>query len=167
MISISRSIQVNCDPETLYRVLMDCERYPEFVAEIKKVEVIRRQTWGACAGNGKPSQGAREEIWTKQEARFFKPIRYLLHIVGEPFHRISWQEIRGISKYNEGSWILRSLSNGLTEVDYNITMEKGVFIPNLVVHCAIKWALPNLLQSFKRRAEAIYQRAPVLHPTSS
>lgn len=145
MLSLTRVFQVGCDPESFYRVLMDQESYPEFVSEFKKVKIWKRQG---------------EEIWADCEARFFKTVHFTLHSSGEPFHRVRWRELKGAFQFNEGGWLLKPLAGGLTEVTYYINLEKRVYIPNLVVHWAIKLALPKFLANFKHRAELLFKEGP-------
>jgi len=145
MLSLTRVFQVNCDPECFYLMLMDQERYPDFLAEFKKIWVWKRQG---------------EEICADCEARFFKTVKFTLCTIGEPFHQVKWREEKGIFQYNEGRWLLRPLGKHLTEVTYNISLDKGVLIPSPIVRLAIHWALPRLLNSFKYRAESLWREAP-------
>ena len=113
MLSLTRVFQVDCDPESFYRVLMDQESYPEFLSEFKKVKIWKRHG---------------EEIWADCEARFFKTVHFTLHSSGEPFHRVRWWELKGAFQFNEGGWLLKPLAGGLTEVTYHINLEKRVYI---------------------------------------
>src|SRR5690348_15294805 len=94
MAQASRSIVINVTPEKLFDVIMDFEKYPEFLPEVKKVKI-------------EAGQGAIKEVTYNVDIKA-KVITYTLRHTAERPTRLGWTMIKGeMMKGNDGSWTLK------------------------------------------------------------
>ena len=140
MAGATRSIVINAPMEKLFAVITDYERYPEFLPEVKKIQLSNRK------GN---------EVDVQYEAEIVKTIKYKLHLKEEKPNKVSWSFIEGeFMKDNKGGWVLEDAGNGTTKATYNIAVEVGMLVPKTIVNALVETQLPKLLENFKRRIES-------------
>lgn len=143
MAQAQRSIVINVPPEKLLAVIGDFERYPEFLPEVKKVAVVKRE-------------GATAEV--SYEIDVIKRVEYTLrHTVDG--NTVRWTLLRSnLLKKNEGSWVLQPQGDGSTLATYSLELAFGGFIPvpSSVTTKLAETSLPALLENYKRRAESLY-----------
>jgi coenzyme Q-binding protein COQ10 len=146
MAGATRSITINAPLDTVFEVVADVERYPEFLPEVKKIQVTNRR------GN---------ELDAHYVAEVVKTIKYTVHLKEERPNRISWTFVEGeLMKDNRGHWDLQDLGNGQTKATYNIEVTLGPLVPKTIVNALVDTSLPRLLENFKKRAEAKAAAAP-------
>jgi ribosome-associated toxin RatA of RatAB toxin-antitoxin module len=139
--AVQRSILVNVPPEKLYAVIVDYERYPDFLDNIKSARVVRRQVY---------------EVEVDFEASLLgKSIPYTLHFDEEPPKGIRWRLVKSsFMKENNGAWALRPEGEGRTHATYSLEVKVSLFIPKSISTALAGAELPKVLESFKRRAES-------------
>jgi len=144
MAQASRSVVVNVTPEKLFDVIIDFEKYPEFLPEVKKAKVT--------AG-----QGAIKEVTYNVDIKA-KVITYTLRHTAEPPSKLSWTMIKGeMMKGNDGSWMLKPGPRpGTTEATYTIDLKLSSLVPGFIEKALAEQQLPGLLQNFKARAEKLH-----------
>jgi ribosome-associated toxin RatA of RatAB toxin-antitoxin module len=136
-----RSIVVHAPPEKLYAVIIDYERYPEFLSTIKSARILRR------------GEGFTEVEF--EASLLGKRIPYILHFDENPPKGIRWRLVRaGFLKENNGSWALRPEGESKTHATYTLEIQVGLFIPKSVSTALAGSELPKVLEAFKRRTEA-------------
>jgi len=137
--SISVTINVPC--KVLYEVVTDFENYPEFLSETRRVEVIR-----------KTAKSAQVDF----EIRIIKKIHYTLDYKLTPNKKVVWTFVEGDSFRDcHGSWTMKEKKKGITEATYNVDVSFGLFVPKKITEMLVGKNLPNLMQSFKDRAESL------------
>ena len=140
MAQASRSVTVNVPPEKLFEVIVDYEKYPEFLPEVKKVVI----------GGG---QGSIKEVIYTVDIKA-KVITYTLKHTARPPDELAWTMVRGeMMKGNDGAWILKAVPEG-TEATYKIDLKLGALVPSMVERMLAEQSLPGLLTNFKKRIES-------------
>lgn len=136
-----RSVTVHVPPERLYAVIVDYERYPEFLDNIKRAKVVRRE-----GGH----------VVVEFEASLLgKSIPYTLDFDEDPPKGIRWKLVESsFMKENNGSWALRAEGDGSrTHAVYTLEVKVSTFIPKALSTALAGAELPKVLEAFKRRAE--------------
>ncbi|BDG07718.1 type II toxin-antitoxin system RatA family toxin [Anaeromyxobacter paludicola] len=142
--SASREVVVEVPVERFFDLIVQYERYPEFVPQVKGIRVT-------------PAPGARDVEY--QIDLGIRRIRYTLRHVEVRPTRVSWSLVGGeMMKVSNGSWEL-SDEGGRTRARYTVEVEiaKPALVPQLVVDKLTdeltKVSLPRMLAAFKARAE--------------
>ncbi len=145
--SVSREIVIGVPRDALFDVIVDYERYPEFVPSVKACRVTRRA--GAAVD-------AEYEVDLG-----VKRIRYTLRHQEERPRRVSWSLVGGEwMKVSNGSWDLLEEDGG-TRTRARYTVEIQVAKPPLIPQAIVdrigdeltRVQLPKTLAAFKARAE--------------
>jgi coenzyme Q-binding protein COQ10 len=137
----SRSIVVNAPPEKVFDTIVNYDRYPEWLPEVKKIRTSDRK------GN---------EVKVHYEVDFkIKTIRYTILAREERPQRMTWSFVEGeVMKDNKGSWVLEPAGEGRTKVTYSAEVAVGPLVPKSILTTLVDQSLPTLLENFKRRVEA-------------
>lgn len=143
MAQASRSIVVDVTPDELFDVIMDFEKYPEFLPEVKKAKV-------------EAGQGSIKEVTYNVDIKA-KVITYTLRHTADRPSKLSWTMIKGeMMKGNDGSWTLKAGPKpGTTEATYTIDLKLSSLVPGFIEKALAEQSLPGLLQNFKSRAEKL------------
>jgi ribosome-associated toxin RatA of RatAB toxin-antitoxin module len=144
MAQASRSIVINVTPDELFDVIMDFEKYPEFLPEVKKTKV-------------EAGQGSIKEVTYNVDIKA-KVITYTLRHTAERPFKLSWTMIRGeMMKGNDGDWTLKAGPKpGTTEATYTIDLKLSSLVPGFIEKALAEQSLPGLLANFKARAEKLH-----------
>ena len=142
MAKASRSIEINRNPQECYEVITDYEKYPEFLDEVKEVQVLE----------------SSENKWTvKYTIHLIKKVDYILRHEGDRGKELGWSLVEGFFKSNTGAWVLEELEEGKkTKTTYNIDVELGRLVPSKIVTSLTEKQLPKMLETFKARIERLY-----------
>ena len=146
MAQASRSVTINVPPEKLFDVIVDYEKYPEFLPEVKKVKV-------------EGGQGSIKEVTYMVDIKA-KVITYTLKHTAERPTKLSWTMVKGeMMKGNDGAWTLKpGAQPGTTEATYAIDLKLSSLVPGFIEKALAEQSLPGLLANFKARAEKLYGR---------
>lgn len=139
MAGASKSIVIKAPMDRIYGLITDYASYKDFIPEVRGVTILEQ------SGN---------TATVKYDAEIIKNITYTLRHEGHPPSRLTWSFVKGeIMKDNKGSWELKDLGDGTTEVTYNIEVGLGPLVPRKIVDTLIATSLPKLLENFKKQAE--------------
>ena len=139
MTEVSRSIVIDAPREEVFDVVTDFESYPEFLPEMKEVNL---------------EKGSAKEAVTSFKLQLLKTIKYRLKLKLTRPSSVSWTLLDGeMMKKNTGSWKLKKLSAKKTEAKYSIDIELGGFVPKAVTDRLVSGSLPAMLENFKKRIE--------------
>src|SRR5256886_17242350 len=141
MAQASRSVTINVPPEKLFDVIVDYEKYPEFLPEVKKVKV-------------EGGQGSIKEVTYMVDIKA-KVITYTLKHTAERPTKLSWTMAKGeMMKGNDGAWTLKpGAQPGTTDATSPIALKLSPLAPGLTGKPPPKPSSPGLLPNFKRQAE--------------
>ena len=145
MANAQRSIEINAPIETVWKVITDYERYPEFLADAKRV-VVRNRT-----GNTLELENEISVVGTS--------VKYTLRMVENGPKSVTWSFLSGaFMKSNDGSWTLESISPERTRANYSIDISVGMLVPKAVINALVETGLPKMLESFRTRAEGLAKK---------
>ena len=143
MASEQKTQIMNAPVEKIYKVLSDYEAYSEFMDGVTKVEVISRD------GN---------KVKARYNLNMIKQFTYTIDLVEEENKSVSWTFDEGdIFSMNSGSWKLKDLGDGTTEVDYSIEVDIKIKMlgAGMITKQLTKIQLPAMMKSVENRAQKI------------
>ena len=130
-------------PERCYEVVLDFERYPEWVADIKHVEVLQRD-----------NEGRGTKVAFRAAAMGRSTSYTLAYDYSEAPREISWVLERGdITRRLDGTYVFESSEEG-TEVTYHLAVELVVPLPAFIKSRAEGRIIGNALRELKARVES-------------
>ena len=135
----SRTVEIGVSPDVLFDVIVDYERYPEFLSDVSTVKVLSR-------GEG--------EAIVEYGLNLVTTVSYSLRMREERPKRVKWTlEKSSIMKANVGGWELEELPNGHTRATYSVDVTPRGFVPKTIISALTGRTLPATLEAFKKRAE--------------
>jgi ribosome-associated toxin RatA of RatAB toxin-antitoxin module len=141
---VTKQVVIDAPVEEFYDIVVDYERYPEFVPGIRKCRVLT-------------ARGDKEVEYELDLG--VKRIRYVLRHEEQRPRRVAWSLVSGdMMKVSNGSWEL-SDDKGRTRARYSVEIQ--VARPPLVPQALVdrvsneltRVQLPKTLEAFKARAE--------------
>jgi ribosome-associated toxin RatA of RatAB toxin-antitoxin module len=141
---VTKQVVIEAPIERVYEIIVDYERYPEFVPGIRKCRV--RQ------GKGEKDVEYELDLGVRR-------IKYVLRHEEQRPRKVSWSLVSGdMMKVSNGSWEL-SDDGGRTRAVYSVEIQ--VARPPLVPQALVdrvsdeltRGQLPKTLEAFKARAE--------------
>ncbi len=141
---VTKQVLIHAPLEKFYAIVVDYERYPEFVPGIRRCRV--RQTPGEKQVEYELDLGVRR-------------IRYVLRHEEERPRRVSWSLVSGdMMKVSNGSWVLTP-EGDRTRAVYSVEIQitRPPLVPQALVDRVsdelTRIQLPRTLDAFKARAE--------------
>lgn len=142
MAEIQHVEMFNCKPEQIYNILVDYEKYPEYLKDVKSCKVIEQKN-------------PTEKI-VEYKISVIKDITYVNRHREVPHSEIHWDFVRGdLFKSMSGAWILQEVG-GKTKATYRIQAEFGLFVPGFMTKTALSVNLPTMMQAYKKRLKELY-----------
>lgn len=135
---------VRASPEQCFEVVVDFERYPEWAADIKQVEITERDSEG------------RPAVVAFRAAAFGRSTSYTLFYdyTGAP-QELTWVQTRGdLTSRLDGAYVFEPTVDGDTEVVYRLVVELKVPIPGFVKRRAEGRIMQTALKNLKARVES-------------
>ena len=139
--SVSDSIDIEASAEEIFEVATDLAKYPEWNANIKKVEIKESD------GEGRPTK-----VWMQVDAKV-KTVSYTLEYdYSQAPETFSWSLVEGDVKELSGSYTFDEFDD-VTEVRYETRVDPGFPIPGVIKRQAQKQIVKGALQDLKKRVE--------------
>lgn len=138
---VSKDIEIKASPKKCFKVIADFESYPEFIKDLKNVEVSHKK------GN---------TCQVTYHINVIKAISYTLKMKTTPKdNHLQWIFVEGdYMKDNYGHWDLEEVKKGVTLATYNIDVKFGLLVPGAVTKKLVGNHLPAMLKAFKERIES-------------
>ncbi|WP_109526293.1 MULTISPECIES: SRPBCC family protein [Nocardia] len=138
-----RSILIEAPSRRVMAVIADVESYPEWVAAAKSVEVLEKGADGRALT-------ARFVL----DAGVVKDT-YVLSYTWRPDDKaVSWRMTSGeLQKAQDGTYELRDLPDGTTEVTYELTVDLNIPMIGMFKRKAEKVITDTALKELKKRVE--------------
>jgi ribosome-associated toxin RatA of RatAB toxin-antitoxin module len=144
MAVVTKQVLIDAPVERLYEIIVDYERYPEFVPGIRACRV----------------RSSRGEKHVEYELDLgVKRIRYVLRHEEQRPRRVAWSLVSGdMMKTSNGSWELAD-EKGRTRAVYSVEIQitRPPLVPQALVDRVsdelTRVQLPRTLEAFKARAE--------------
>jgi ribosome-associated toxin RatA of RatAB toxin-antitoxin module len=125
--------------DALRRVILDFEKYPEFLSEVV---------------SAKPKQAHEGFQRVEFEIEVVRRFQYTLEFDFTSENRIRWRLLdSNFFTTNDGAWILNSVAEKKTQVQYELNVGVKFLIPGFVAKKLTEVNLPRLLDSFENRAK--------------
>ncbi len=131
---------LSVDSNLFFDAVVGYEAYPEFVLGCKKVEVERKA----------PGQSR-----VTYHVSMMKDLWYTLdHTEDREKGIITWKLVKSDTLLaNEGTWTIRSLGDGKTEVTYAIDIEFNIPVPGFILSKLVKGSLPSMIDGFEKQTK--------------
>ena len=140
--SVSDTIDVEASAEEIFAVATDFEKYPEWNADIKKVEIKETD-----------DEGRATKVWMEVDAKI-KTVSYTLEYdYSEAPESFSWDLLEGDVKELSGSYVFDEFDD-VTEVRYETRVDPGFPIPGMIKRQAQGRIVKGALKDLKKRVEA-------------
>lgn len=140
MAGATRTIEVAAPIERVFATIVDYERYPRFLPEVKQVRLSGRD------GN---------QVNVHYEVHLIKTVRYTVRMVEERPNRVAWSFVEGeVMKDNRGEWKLDALGEDRTRITYTVDARFGALVPRAITDKLVQTSLPAMLDAFRRQAES-------------
>lgn len=132
----------NCTKEEFFNIISDYEKYPEFLAEVDKCEVVQN--------NG-------DQKLVEYSVSLIKSFKYKLKMQESRPHHIEWELDSGdIFKVSNGSWTLEEVEGDKVKAHYQVEAKFKGFVPGPVAKGLVSVNLPNMMKSYHKRVKEIY-----------
>ena len=136
------SIDVDATAEELFAIVTDIEAYPDWIGDVKEVEVLERDS------EGRPTASTMRVDVT------IKEVTYTLDYEYDGHERMSWlSRPGGDVKSIEGSYTFEINDEGGTRVTYDLAIDPGFPVPGFMMKRAAKHIAGQALDGLKARAE--------------
>jgi ribosome-associated toxin RatA of RatAB toxin-antitoxin module len=140
----STTIETFVSPEEFREIILDVEKYPEFLPEVKKVVVHERSDSSMLASFFVEVKVGGMDVKTDYTCRYT--------IDG---NNIRWTLDKSDSMTtNEGSWTLEETDDGETRAQYESEIVTTLPIPQDLQKLFADQEMPRMMQRFRDRAEA-------------
>jgi len=138
----SSSITVKADPSTIMGVIADFPSYPQWTGSIKKAEVVEEGP-----------DGRAKQVHFVLDAGVIRD-DYVLEYDWHDDEEVNWHLVKGgMLKGMDGTYALRSVDAGQTEVIYRLSVDLSLPMIGLLRRKAEKVIIDTALKELKKRAE--------------
>lgn len=140
---VTERMVVRASPAYCYQVLIDFERYPEWAADIKAVNIDERDDAGRAL-----------EV-TFRAAAFGRSTSYTLRYdYSQAPARLSWEQVRGdVTRRLDGSYEIVPTQEGSADVTYHLVVDLKVPLPVFVKRRAEGRITYTALKELQARVE--------------
>jgi len=139
---VQRSAIVPYTPEQMYALVVDVERYPEFLPWCNGAAVLERDATGVTASLSL-SRGPAHGRFTTRNA-FEPPNQVTMHLVDGPFESL------------EGQWRFQRIGDAGSRVSLDLSFRMKHAFAGLLLGRAFEKSCDQLVDSFCRRAAQVY-----------
>ena len=137
MAQVKKTEVWNAPIEKIFDVLTDYKSYSDFVVGVDEIEVLSQD-----------ENSAR----VKYSLNIIKKVSYIISMKQSRPTAIEWSlESGDLFKQNDGSWLLKDLENGSTEVTYGLEVAVKGFVPKSIINALTSKNLPAMMKSFENR----------------
>ncbi len=141
MAHVKQSIQMNVSATKAFDLIADFAGYTNVQPEMVKAEVLKKSRAGAVVAF---------------TMNLLAEVNYTLKFTLKKPASIEWSlvEADSIIKENSGKWTFKKVSAKKTDVNYEMNVEFGGWIPSSIIEDLMQSHLPKMLENFKVAAEA-------------
>lgn len=141
--TVDVALEIDADPETIWRILTACEVSPEYVPHVQRCERLETV------------DGGRAELFVQEvKPAFFLPsFEHVFRLDYEPYERIEVSRVSGPLNHMQGDWNLIGQDNGSTLLVHSLAVDPGMPIPRFIVRARLRKDIPEVLEAVRERAE--------------
>lgn len=148
MTRFHRIVRIDHDPDNLFELVSDIQRYPDFIRWIQRMDVEEISKAGALQsriGTAKVGfRGFAETLVTRVEADAYERV-------------IKVSLVRGPLKRLNNSWCFRRATNG-TDVDFSVDFEFQNFLLRALAAANFELAVNRIMAAFIAEADRRYPK---------
>jgi ribosome-associated toxin RatA of RatAB toxin-antitoxin module len=139
----SASIVINAKPATVMATIADIANYPTWVGQIEETEIIE------VGPDGRPTRARMRVNAVVAKDEFVSDYTW------DGDEKVSWSLVEGqMMSAQDGSYSLRDLGEGQTEVTYDLTVDVKVKIPGLLRRKIQSGIIDAALKDLKKHVES-------------
>ncbi len=141
----TQSIVVAAVPSAVYSVVVDFDRYREWVSDLKSIDVTERD-----------ADGRALEV-AFRAAAFGRSTKYRLRYdYSRAPALLSWHQTEGdVTESLNGSYSFEAIDDASTRVTYDLEVELAVPVPQFIQHRSAQRVQRHALVELKRRVESL------------
>jgi len=139
---VRRSALVTFSPEQMFDLVIDVERYPEFLPWVAVAELHERSDHDLLASMEMQRAGVRERFTTRN--RFDRPAFMSLELVQGPFRTL------------EGRWTFTPIGEAGTRIELEMRFEFANPVVSLLFGKAFEQSCNALIDAFIARARTLH-----------
>ena len=138
-----QSLTMNADPATIMAAIADFESYPEWTNGIKEVTIV-----------DPGSDGRADRVRFTLDAGIVKDTYELEYVWAADGLSVAWTLVQGqMQKSQEGSYQLRPLGDGSTEVTYTLSVQLTIPMIGMLRRKAERTIMDTALKELRKRVE--------------
>ena len=135
---ITREIIIDAPRDKVFDVVSRFSDYPKF---LKGTEAAKERK-------------LKSGHFVDFKINLMKTVSYTIKVEMNAPASLQWEFVEGeLMKTNSGSWQLEEMGPNRTKAKYSIDISFGWLVPKTIVEQLTKTQLPEMLDSFKARAE--------------
>ncbi len=138
MAKIERSIDIRASTPIVQSVIVDFQRYPDFVPHVERTEILE-------------TEGSRRRV--RFTVNLVRRIGYTLDLTPIDGNGLDWVLVDGPFERNQGGWRLQRLGPDLTRATYSIDASLSSLLPSFIEERLVAKSLPEILAAFREEAE--------------
>ncbi len=132
----------NCTPKEFFDLVVDYEKYPEFLSEVKECKILKKE------GDTK---------LVDYKVSVVKAMQYQLKTKEVEPSLVSWEFAGGDAfKTMNGSWKIEEAPGGKCKCTYSVDATFKIFVPGPVAKTLLNVNLPAMMSSYHKRIKAVY-----------
>jgi ribosome-associated toxin RatA of RatAB toxin-antitoxin module len=139
---IKRSALVTFSPEQMFDLVIDVERYPQFLPWVAGAELHERREHDLIASMEMSRSGVRERFTTRNE--FDRPAYMTMQLVEGPFRLL------------QGRWTFAPIGNAGTRIELEMRFEFANPVVSMLFGKAFEQSCGQLIDAFIARARELH-----------
>jgi ribosome-associated toxin RatA of RatAB toxin-antitoxin module len=143
---IRRNALVTFSPEQMFDLVIDVERYPQFLPWVASAELHEKSGRDLLASMEMQRAGVRERFTTRNE--FDRPAYMSMRLVRGPFRLL------------EGHWTFAPIGEAGTRIELAMRFEFASPVVSLLFGKAFEQSCNTLIDAFITRAKALHGQRP-------
>ncbi len=150
---IKRTALVTFSPEQMFDLVVDVERYCEFLPWVAGAQVHEKTECDLQASMTMERAGIRQSFTTRNVMQ--RPDWMSLTLVEGPFKRL------------DGLWSFSAIGTAGTRIDLEMKFEFANPVASMLFGRAFEQSIGELIDAFVARARAVHKHSPAPHAASS
>lgn len=145
--TVEAALMIDAPPAIVYESMIRCADAVEFVPHLRRCRLV-----------SEPEPGVR---FVEHEIDFgwYAPrIDYTIRVDLDPGRSITFRQVSGDFKVNEGRWDFEPGDGERTLVRYRVRIDPPGYVPNWLARSTFRKELPRMLTNLRRHCEAAQAR---------
>lgn len=139
---IRGAINVAAPPDTVFRVITDCDLAPKMVTTLKSCRILERDPAGRW--------DVREQV---SKMTLLPPVRNVFRSEYEPPGHVRFWRVDGDLKVYEGDWRIEPVAEG-SRVTYESRVSTPFHVPNSLARMSLRYQVSQALVALRRECQA-------------